>query len=64
MSAKEIKFKIKKNGNIELLTVTGYGSACLEATRFLEVLGDVKEETRKFTDELYIPATESQITTS
>jgi hypothetical protein len=50
--SKKIVFKINKNGDVLIDKVEGYGSGCLEATKFIEgKLGSVDEATRKFTSE-------------
>ena len=50
--SKKMTFKINKDGNVIVDSVEGYGSACMEATKFIErALGKADESTRKTTEE-------------
>ena len=50
--SKRIVFKISKEGDVVIDKVEGYGSSCLEATKFLErALGSADEKSRRMTDE-------------
>jgi hypothetical protein len=50
--SKRIVFKINKEGDVVIDKVEGYGSSCLEATKFLEkALGAVDEKSRRMTEE-------------
>jgi GTP cyclohydrolase III len=54
--SKKMVFKINKDGNVVVDTVQGYGSACMEATKFIErALGKADESTRKTTEEYEKP---------
>jgi hypothetical protein len=50
--SKKIVFKITKDGDVVVDKVEGYGSSCLEATKFIEkALGKADESTRRMTEE-------------
>jgi hypothetical protein len=50
--SKKIVFKITKDGDVVIDKVEGYGSSCLEATKFIErALGKADESTRRMTEE-------------
>lgn len=50
--SKKIIFKISKDGDVLIDKVEGYGSTCLEATKFIEkALGRADESTRRMTEE-------------
>jgi GTP cyclohydrolase III len=50
--SKKIVFKISKDGDVLVDKVEGYGSTCLEATKFIEkALGKADESTRRMTEE-------------
>jgi hypothetical protein len=54
--SKQIIFKISKNGDVLIDKVEGYGSSCLEATKFIEKsLGLADESTRRMTEEYEEP---------
>jgi hypothetical protein len=51
--SKLIEFSIDTEGNVKIDKLEGYGSGCLETTKFLEnALGEVDESSRKLTDEI------------
>jgi hypothetical protein len=57
---KKIVFKIGKDGNVSIEQLEGYGSGCLDATKFLErALGQADEGTRKMTEEYEDPVSSS-----
>jgi hypothetical protein len=58
--SKKIIFKINKNGDVLIDKVEGYGSECLQATKFIEGrLGSADESSRKLTSEFEeLPPTE------
>jgi hypothetical protein len=50
--SKKIIFKINGNGNVSIDKVEGYGSSCLDATKFIETaLGRANESSRVLTHE-------------
>ena len=54
--AKKIVFRINKDGDVLIDKVEGYGSSCLDATKFLETaLGEVDEKSRRMTEEYEEP---------
>jgi hypothetical protein len=54
--SKKIVFKITKDGDVVVDKVEGYGSSCLEATKFIEkALGKADESTRRMTEEYEEP---------
>jgi len=54
--SKKIVFKISKDGDVLIDKVEGYGSTCLEATKFIEkALGRADESTRRMTEEYEEP---------
>jgi hypothetical protein len=54
--SKQIVFSINKEGNVTINKIEGYGSSCLETTKFLEKrLGIADESSRQFTDEYEKP---------
>jgi hypothetical protein len=58
--SKNVTFIIDNNGNVKIDKVEGYGSSCLDATKFLEErLGGVEESTRELTEEYNEPITGS-----
>lgn len=59
--SKKIVFKINREGNVLIDEVHGYGSGCLDATKFIEKqLGGADEGTRKLTEEFEEPISEEQ----
>jgi hypothetical protein len=54
--SKKIVFKIGKDGNAAIEHVEGFGSSCMDATKFLErALGTADESSRKLTGEYNEP---------
>jgi hypothetical protein len=52
--SKKLTFKIDREGNVKIENVEGYGSSCLEATKFIEgMLGSADESSRKLTEEYH-----------
>jgi len=52
--SKKLTFKIDKEGNVKIENVEGYGSSCLDATKFIEgALGVADESSRKLTEEYH-----------
>jgi hypothetical protein len=50
--SKTMEFSIDPEGAVKIVKVEGFGSGCLEATKFLErALGGADETTRNLTDE-------------
>jgi hypothetical protein len=59
--SKKITFRIGKDGNASIENVEGFGTSCMDATRFLEhALGNVDESSRKMTDEYNKPSEVSE----
>lgn len=49
-----IHFKVAKDGNVQILDVTGVGSGCLQLTSGIEAaLGVVDEKSRETTSSMY-----------
>lgn len=60
--SKKIVFKINKEGNAVIDQVEGFGSACVDATKFLErALGQADESSRLLTDEYNEPVKSSDL---
>jgi hypothetical protein len=58
--SKNIEFLIDREGNVKIDKLEGYGSGCLEATKFLEqALGGVDESSRRLTEEINKPISAS-----
>lgn len=54
--SKQIEFSIDVDGNVKIEKLEGYGSSCVEATKFLEKsLGVADEASRQYTDEINKP---------
>lgn len=54
--SKQIEFSIDVDGNVKIEKLEGYGSGCVEATKFLEKsLGVADEASRQYTDEINKP---------
>ena len=54
--SKKIVFSINKEGNVTISKVEGYGSSCLDATKFIEAkLGKADEASREMTEEYEEP---------
>jgi hypothetical protein len=54
--SKTMEFSIDPEGAVKIVKVEGFGSGCLEATKFLErALGGADETTRNLTDEINEP---------
>jgi hypothetical protein len=54
--SKHIEFSIDVEGNVKIQKLEGYGSGCVEATKFLErSLGNADESSREYTDEINKP---------
>jgi len=48
--SKHIEFSIDVEGNVKIQKLEGYGSGCVEATKFLErSLGNADESSREYT---------------
>jgi hypothetical protein len=55
--SKHIEFSIDVEGNVKIQKLEGYGSGCVEATKFLErSLGNADESSREYTEEITKPA--------
>ena len=53
MSDRKIVCRIDPNGELSVVEVTGFGSACTQVTKAIEMIGDVDESTRQYTDEIH-----------
>jgi hypothetical protein len=54
--SKKIVFKVSKDGNASIENVEGFGSSCMDATRFIEyALGSADETSRRLTEEYNEP---------
>lgn len=54
--SKLVEFSIDVEGNVKIAKLEGYGSGCIEATKFLEqALGKADECSRQCTDEINEP---------
>ena len=54
--SKKIVFNINSEGNVTIAKVEGYGSSCLDATKFIESrLGKADEASRELTEEYEEP---------
>lgn len=61
--SKQIEFSIDVEGNVKIEKLEGYGSGCLEATKFLEKsLGSADENSRQYTDEIHKVASDTDNT--
>jgi hypothetical protein len=58
--SKKIVFKIDNEGGVNIASVEGYGSSCLEATQAVEkALGNISPGSRKMTSEYDQSTTET-----
>lgn len=56
--SKHVEFSIDAEGNVKIQKLEGYGSGCVEATKFLEKsLGKADEGSREYTEEINKPET-------
>jgi len=61
--SKQIEFSIDVEGNVKIEKLEGYGSGCLETTKFLEKsLGAADESSRQYTDEINETASDTDNT--